>query len=51
MMIKNSEKPFILVGGGANLADAADEVRLFAQKVHAPVGDTLMGNGAMRERA
>ena len=46
MMIKNSEKPFILVGGGANLADAADEVRLFAQKVHAPVGDTLMGKGA-----
>ncbi len=46
MMIKNSEKPFILVGGGANLADAGDEIRLFAKKVHAPVGDTLMGKGA-----
>ncbi len=46
MMIKNSEKPFILVGGGANLADAAEEVRLFARKIHAPVGDTLMGKGA-----
>ena len=46
MMIKNSEKPFILVGGGANLADAADEVRVFAGKVQAPVGDTLMGKGA-----
>ncbi len=46
MMIKNAEKPFILVGGGANLADAADEVRVFAGKVQAPVGDTLMGKGA-----
>ncbi len=46
MMIKNAEKPFILVGGGANLADAADEVRIFAGKVHGPVGDTLMGKGA-----
>ena len=46
MMIKNAEKPFILVGGGANLSDAADEIRLFAKKVHAPVGDTLMGKGA-----
>ena len=46
MMIKNSQKPFIFVGGGANLADAADEVRLFAKKVHAPVADSLMGKGA-----
>ncbi len=46
MMIKSSEKPFILVGGGANLADAGDEVRVFAGKVQAPVGDTLMGKGA-----
>jgi len=46
MMIKNARKPFILIGGGANLADAADEVRVFAGKVQAPVGDTLMGKGA-----
>ncbi len=46
LMIKASRKPFILVGGGANLSDAADEVRAFAHKVHAPVADTLMGKGA-----
>lgn len=45
-MIKNSRKPFILVGGGANLSDAADEVRAFARKIQAPVADTLMGKGA-----
>ncbi len=46
LMIKASQKPFILVGGGANLADASDEVRAFAHKVQAPVADTLMGKGA-----
>ena len=45
LMIKNSRKPFILVGGGANLSDAADEVRAFARKIQAPVADTLMGKG------
>ena len=46
LMIKESRKPFILVGGGANLSDAAEEVRAFAHKVHAPVCDSLMGKGA-----
>ncbi len=46
VMIKNSQKPFIMVGGGAILSDAAEEVRAFAHKVQAPVADTLMGKGA-----
>jgi len=46
LMIKKSQKPFILVGGGANLSDAADEVHAFAHKIQAPVADTLMGKGA-----
>ncbi len=46
MMIKAAKKPFILVGGGANLSDAAEEVRIFAHKVHDPVCDSLMGKGA-----
>ena len=45
-MIEESKRPFILVGGGAVISDAADEVREFAQKVHCPVCDTLMGKGA-----
>lgn len=47
MMIKNSQKPFIFVGGGAILSDASEEVRAFAHKIQAPVADSLMGKGAM----
>lgn len=46
LMIKDSQKPFIFVGGGANLSDAAEEVRAFAHKIQAPVADSLMGKGA-----
>lgn len=35
-----------MVGGGAILSDAAEEVRTFANKLQAPVADTLMGKGA-----
>ena len=46
VMIRKSQKPFIMVGGGAILSDAAEEVRTFANKLQAPVADTLMGKGA-----
>ncbi len=46
LMIKDSQKPFVFVGGGANLSDAAEEVRAFAHKIQAPVADSLMGKGA-----
>ena len=46
LMIRKSQKPFIMVGGGAILSDAAEEVRTFASKLQAPVADTLMGKGA-----
>ena len=45
-LIRKSKKPFIFVGGGAVIADAADEVRAFAHKIQAPVADSLMGKGA-----
>ncbi len=45
-MINASEKPMIFVGGGAILANASEELLEFAEKVHAPVCDTLMGKGA-----
>ena len=45
-MIRNSQKPFIFVGGGAVLADASDELKTFAHKIQAPVADSLMGKGA-----
>ncbi len=46
-VIKVSKKPFILVGGGAILADASEEVRAFVKLMDAPVCDTLMGKGAV----
>ena len=45
-LIRKAQKPFIFVGGGAVIADAADEVRAFAHKIQAPVADSLMGKGA-----
>ena len=48
-MIRRSKRPFICVGGGAILSDAAEELYKFAKRVDAPVTDTLMGHGAFPE--
>ncbi|MCD7839624.1 MAG: acetolactate synthase large subunit, partial [Erysipelotrichaceae bacterium] len=45
-MIEASEKPFIFVGGGAVASEAYVELSEFAEKIDAPVCDTLMGKGA-----
>ena len=45
-LIRNAKKPFIFAGGGAVIADAADELKSFAHKIQAPVADSLMGKGA-----
>ena len=45
-MIKASKRPFILVGGGATISGASAELAEFADKIDAPVCDTLMGKGA-----
>ena len=45
-MIRNSQKPFIFVGGGAVLSGASEELRALAHKIQAPVADSLMGKGA-----
>ena len=42
-LIRNAKKPFIFAGGGAVIADAADELKAFAHKIQAPVADSLMG--------
>ncbi|MBO5261320.1 MAG: biosynthetic-type acetolactate synthase large subunit [Coprococcus sp.] len=49
-MIKVSRRPYIIVGGGCIISDAAQEVLEFAEKVDAPVCDTLMGKGAFDGR-
>lgn len=45
-LIKAAKKPYIYLGGGAILSEAAKEVREFAKLIDAPVCDTLMGKGA-----
>lgn len=45
-MIKVSRRPYIMVGGGVIISGASEELKEFAEKVDAPVCDTLMGKGA-----
>lgn len=45
-LIEASNKPFIMVGGGAVISEASDELAEFAALLDSPVCDTLMGKGA-----
>lgn len=45
-MINRSRRPFIFVGGGAVISGASQELKELADKMHAPVADSLMGKGA-----
>jgi acetolactate synthase-1/2/3 large subunit len=45
-LINKAKKPFIFVGGGAVISEASPELKEFAEKVQAPVADSLMGKGA-----
>ncbi|MCM1090759.1 MAG: biosynthetic-type acetolactate synthase large subunit [Butyrivibrio sp.] len=44
--IREAERPYIYLGGGAIISGAYDEVAEFAELIDAPVCDTLMGKGA-----
>ena len=46
LMIENSEKPFVIAGGGVITAGASPELKKFVDKIDAPICDTLMGKGA-----
>ena len=45
-LINSAKRPFIYLGGGAVLSGASVEVKTFAEKIDAPLCDTLMGKGA-----
>ena len=45
-MIQAAKKPYILVGGGAVISGANEELAEFVKRTDAPVCDTLMGKGA-----
>lgn len=49
-LMQKAQKPYVYVGGGAVISEAAREVREFAKKLDAPVCDTLMGKGAFDGR-
>jgi acetolactate synthase-1/2/3 large subunit len=44
--INESQQPVLYVGGGVISANAADELRAFADKAHLPVAMTLLGLGS-----
>ena len=48
-LINFSQKPLLLVGHGTVLSNADKEVRHLAEKLHAPVTNTLLGKGAFPE--
>ncbi len=48
-LIKESEKPIILAGGGVIASEASQELIKFAERINAPVVTTLMGKGAIPE--
>lgn len=45
-MINEAKKPMIFVGGGAIASGSSEELLEFAEKIDAPVCDSLMGKGA-----
>ncbi|MEM2896898.1 MAG: biosynthetic-type acetolactate synthase large subunit, partial [Candidatus Bathyarchaeia archaeon] len=48
-MLMNSEKPIIMVGGGAIFSGASEELLKLAELLQSPVVTTLMGKGAIPE--
>jgi len=48
-MLISAERPMMLVGGGAILSGASEEVLLLAEMLMSPVGITLMGKGVFPE--
>jgi acetolactate synthase-1/2/3 large subunit len=48
-LVAAAKRPMIYAGGGIISADAAGELRAFAEKTNIPVATTLMGLGAFRE--
>lgn len=45
-LLKGARKPYIFVGGGAILSGASRQVKELADRLDAPVCDSLMGKGA-----
>lgn len=46
-MIRESQRPYIYIGGGAITAKASEEIEKLADCIDAPIGSTLMGLSAI----
>lgn len=44
-LIRASQKPLIFIGGGVIISDASEQLKVFADKIDAPVTTSLMGFG------
>ncbi|KAA0784714.1 3D-(3,5/4)-trihydroxycyclohexane-1,2-dione acylhydrolase (decyclizing) [Bacillus sp. BPN334] len=49
-MIKRKKKPIIICGGGVRYAEAAEELKQFAETFHIPFGETQAGKSAIESR-
>ena len=47
-MIKESEKPLIIAGGGSHYSGALETLKKFVHKTHIPISETFAGKGALR---
>ena len=47
--LKNSKRPLLLIGHGAEISDASAEVKKLAETLNSPVVNTLMGKGTFPE--
>jgi len=48
-VIRESHRPFLYVGGGAVISGASAEVMELSERLHAPVGSSMMGRTAVPE--
>ncbi len=46
-LIRNSEKPMVVAGGGVIYSEATDALRRFCEQTGIPVGETQAGKGSM----
>ncbi|MCL2519229.1 MAG: biosynthetic-type acetolactate synthase large subunit, partial [Oscillospiraceae bacterium] len=49
-IINNSKKPYIYAGGGVISAGASEELQVFAEKIDAPIGCSMMGLSAVNHK-
>lgn len=49
-MLAGAKRPFLYIGGGVVSADAADELKVLAERLAAPVAVSLMGKSAFPSR-